>query len=214
MTLAEIEVLVVQMQENIAANTAAIKTLNTTLSNYATDDDLAALTETVKALNANNTTLQNSVTTLTQSVKKIDNLQSLLDVNITNLTGNDLLHYDIASGKWKNIQPSALGISSGGSSGGATKLVDLYDVSISAVSDGQALVYSASLDKWINSTVSSGGSVSGDYLTKSEANQLYLSLRGGIIDGSLTINNTLLVKGLITGEDNVLVSGGVTMYNE
>lgn len=60
-------------------------------------------------------------------------------------------------GLWTNQYLSALGLNSSGGGGGATSLVDLLDVSISNPSNGQALVYNSTTQKWENMNVSGGG---------------------------------------------------------
>lgn len=204
MTLQEIEKLLLQLQTQVSENAAAITTLSITVSNYATDDDLKAIAEKINILQNNNTVLQNSMATLQNTVDKINFLQKLTDVEITNLTEGDVLQYS-NRGKWQNVKATLTG--SGSGTGGATSLAGLSDVIISNLSDGQSLVYNAAAGKWINNTVSSGGSGTGG-LTKEQADQLYLSKYGGTIEGAL------VVKGLTTIEDNLLVKGGITMYYE
>lgn len=204
MTLQEIEKLLIQLQIQVSENAAAIITLSNTISEYATDDDLNAIAEKINVLQNNNTVLQNSMTTLQNSLNKINFLQKLTDVEINNLTEGDVLQYS-NRGKWQNVQAVFTG--SGSGTGGATSLAGLSDVIINNLSDGQSLVYNASAGKWINNTVSGGGSSTGG-LTKEQADQLYLSKYGGTIEGNL------IVKGLTTVEDNLLVKGGITMYYE
>lgn len=215
MTLAEIETLLKQLQTQVAANTAAIKTLNNTIANYATDDDLSAIANKVNTLQNNNTLLQDSVAALSSKIEKITHIDSLLGVSINSLTTNDILQYG-SDGKWHNIQPSALGISGGTSSGGVTSLSALSDVYISGVSNGQALVYSSLNNKWTNGTVSSGssgGSVDmSNYLTIADAQKTYLPLSGGTVQW-LSITNTLTTGNDATIGGNLLVAKGVTMYN-
>lgn len=206
MTLEEMEVALVQLQEQVNSNTTAINALANTISEYS-DDDLATLAEEINILQKNHITLANSVSILSTSVKKIDHLGSLLDVSITNLTEGDVLQYSNL-GKWCNIKANLTG-SSNGTTGSVTSLNDLSDVSLSTLSDGHALVYNAATGKWINQIISTNGSgTGGNYLTKSQADLLYLSLNGG------TVNGELIVKGLTTVDNDLLVSGGITMYNE
>lgn len=220
MSLVEIETLLQQLQSElqqlqseVKANTAAITTLTDTISNYATTDDLTAISKQINTLENNNILLQNTVATLSVEVDKVDHLVKLSDIQIENLTTNDVLQYG-DDGLWHNVSPTTLGITSGGgsSSGGASKLADLSDVYISGLGNGQTLVYSAINNKWINATITTnnnGGS--GDlskYLLASDAEKLYVLKTGDIITGNLTIN------GLTTLGNNLLVKGGVTMYNE
>ena len=87
---------------------------------------------------------------------------------------------------------------------GATKLSDLKDVYISGLSNGHALVYSSINNKWINSDISS--KISGEYLTIDDAAKMYVPVTGGTVDW-------LQVKGLTNVGGNLLVTGGITMYN-
>lgn len=204
MTLAEIETALLQIQEKLNANTAAITSINNTLSNYATTDDLESISEQINVLIDNNSTLQNAVATLDTSVKKIDHLNSLNDVKIGGnhaLTENDVLLYG-NDGKWHNVQISS--IVKQNDQTADIKLSALTDVLISSPTDGQSLVYDGASNRWMNKMVSSG-SGSDDYLTESRANQLYLKLTGGTVDW-------LTVKGLTTLQDNLLVYEGITMH--
>lgn len=220
MSLVEIETLLQQLQSElqqlqseVKANTAAITTLTNTISNYATTDDLTAISKQINTLQNNNILLQNTVATLSVEVDKVDHLVKLSDIQIDNLTANDVLQYG-DDGLWHNVSPTTLGITSGGgsSSGGASKLADLSDVHISGLGNGQALVYSAINNKWINTTITTnnngGSSDLSKYLLASDAEKLYVLKTGDIITGNLTIN------GLTTLGNNLLVKGGVTMYNE
>ena len=220
MSLVEIETLLQQLQSElqqlqseVKANTAAITTLTDTISNYATTDDLTAISKQINTLQNNNILLQNTVATLSVEVDKVDHLVKLSDIQIENLTTNDVLQYG-DDGLWHNVSPTTLGIASGGGSSlsSVTKLSDLSDVYISGVGNGQVLVYSAVNNKWINSTINAGnGSSSGDlskYLLASDAEKLYLLKAGGTITGNLNVN------GLTTLNNNLIVNGGITMYNE
>lgn len=204
MTLLEIEQLLSQLQQQIISNTAAIVTLNNTISNYATTDDLNAIAANLNVLQQNNILIQNDLNTLKDAVDNSDHLDKLIDVEIKNLTEGDVLCYG-STGKWHNIQANLTG--SSGSTGNITRLNDLSDVQLSTLSDGQSLVYNSAIGMWINATVSSSGS-GGNYLTKDYADSLYLSKYGGTVNGDLTIT------GFTTINDNLLVKGGITMYNE
>ena len=211
MSLAEIENLLLKLQAEVKANTAAIVTLNNTVSNYATTDDLTAISKQINTLQNNNVLLQDAVSALNTSVAKIDHLSRLQDIVINNITEGDILQYS-SDGKWHNIQLSGLDINTGtDGTSSVTKLSDLTDVFISGVSNGQALVYSSINNKWINATIQSNGGNTGDmssYLTIKDAQLLYLPLTGGTITGPLT------VTGLTNLGDNLLVTGGITMYNK
>lgn len=209
MTLAEIEILLRQLQEQVTANTAAITTLQNNLTQYATTDDLKTLSTQVNILLDNNDILQEAVAALDTSVKKIDHLETLLDVNVNNITENDILQYS-NRGKWQNIQPSMMNGVVNNNSIGASNLNGLSDIMLTNVTDGQFLVYDAQLGYWTNKTVNvSSGSTGdlGNYMTFADAKRLYLPLTGGTLTGPLT------VKALVTAEDNVIVHKALTMYD-
>lgn len=209
MTLAEIEILLRQLQEQVTANTAAITTLQNNLTQYATTDDLKTLSTQVNILLDNNDTLQEAVAALDTSVKKIDHLETLLDVDVNNVTENDILQYS-NRGKWQNIQPTMLNGLTSSNTSGASNLDGLSDVVLTNLIDGQFLVYDAQLGYWINKTVNVSSGGTGDlsnYMTFADAKRLYLPLTGGTLTGPLT------VKALVTAEDNVLVHKALTMYD-
>lgn len=209
MTLAEIEILLRQLQEQVTANTAAITTLQNNLTQYATTDDLKTLSTQVNILLDNNDTLQEAVAALDTSVKKIDHLETLLDVDVNNITENDVLQYS-NRGKWQNIQPSMMSGLVSNNSTGASDLNGLSDIMLTNVTDGQFLVYDAQLGYWINKTVNVSSGGTGDlsgYMTFADAKRLYLPLTGGTLTGPLT------VKALVTAEDNVIVHKALTMYD-
>ena len=209
MTLAEIEILLRQLQEQVTANTAAITTLQNNLNQYATTDDLKTLSTQVNILLDNNDTLQEAVAALDTSVKKIDHLETLLDVDVNNITENDILQYS-NRGKWQNIQPSMMNGLISNNSIGASNLSGLSDVVLTNIIDGQFLVYDAQLGYWTNKTVNVSSGGNGDlsnYMTFADAKRLYLPLTGGTLTGPLT------VKALVTAEDNVLVHKALTMYD-
>ena len=74
MTQLEIENLLLQLQQQVIANTAAIETLNDTISNYVTTDDFVALTNQINTLQNNNIILRTDLNTLSTAVTKVDHL--------------------------------------------------------------------------------------------------------------------------------------------
>ena len=204
MTLAEIEILLRQLQEQVTANTAAITTLQNNLTQYATTDDLKTLSTQVNILLDNNDTLQEAVAALDTSVKKIDHLETLLDVDVNNITENDILQYS-NKGKWQNIQPSMMNGVVNNNPMGAFNLNGLSDIMLTNVTDGQFLVYDAQLGYWTNKTINVSSGVDKDelnkYMTFADAKRLYLPLSGGTLTGQLTV------------EDNVIVHKALTMYD-
>lgn len=213
MTLAEIEVLLKQLQEQIKQNTTAINTLHDNLNKYATTDDLKALSTQVNILLKNNDILQDSVAALDTRVSKIDHLQTLLDVNVNNLTENDILQYS-NNGKWQNIQPSELKGIINNNTGidpdilNKLSLNQLSDVMINNLINGQVLQYDYQLGYWVNKTIKTNEPSNLDnYMTFEDAKRLYLPLTGG------TLTGPLVVKAMVTVEDNVLVHKALTMYD-
>lgn len=210
MTLLEIEQLLIQMQQQIIANTAAITTLNNTISNYATTDDLNAIATNLNILQQNNALIQNDLNSLKDAVDNSDHLHKLIDVDLINpLTEGDVLCYG-NTGKWHNIPSKQIISNESGSSGNVTELNDLSDVQLTSLSDGHGLIYNAAIGKWTNRKISDNTSSSGNgnYLTKDAADGYYLSKFGG------TVNGDLIVNGLVTINNNLLVKRGITFYNE
>ena len=166
-------------------------------------DNVNELITLVRQLQTTVDTLSTAVAELDTKVQKINHLQKLLDVEIQSLTIGDLLQYS-NDGKWHNIQPSALFVSTT-QTGGVTKLSELSDVIISNPPYNQALTYNSLDGKWHNNTIETGGGSTGDlseYLTKAEAALTYFPLSGGDINGNVKIIG------------NLLVTGGITAYNE
>lgn len=211
MTLAEIELLLKELQTQIEQNTAAIQSLTDASTKYTTKDELTAIATQVNTLQNNNTVLQDSVATLYTSINKIDFLSKLTDVTIDNLTEDDVLQYG-HDGKWHNVNPSVLGITveSGGS---ANSLASLTDVLITGVSDGQTLTYSAINSKWVNKTINTESDSGSNYLTRSQADSLYLSLEGGSVDW-LVVKGITELQNDASIDGNLLTTGGITMYNK
>lgn len=207
MTLNEIETLIIELQKQVAANTAAIVTLNNTVSNYATTDDLEVLSDKIDILQDDNLSLSSDLSSLHNAITKIDHLGKLLDVEIISpLTEGDVLQYS-NTGKWSNVKVDELTPTAPASS--VNSLNDLADVQLTGLTNNHVLMYDSGLGKWTNHKIDTGmdGFDLTNYLTKTEAALLYLPLAGGTISGSL------LVKGFTTIDNDLLVSGGITMYN-
>ena len=77
-----------------------------------------------------------------------------VDPNDTETTITDI---EAMFGFWTEQYLSALGNGGGGGTGGATALTDLVDVAVSSPTNGQALVYNSTTGKWVNQTISGGG---------------------------------------------------------
>lgn len=208
MTLNEIETLIVQLQKQVSANTSAIAILNNAVYNYATTDDLNVLASKINILQDNNLSLSSDLSSLYTAITKIDHLGKLLDVEIIQpLTEGDILQYS-NTGKWNNVKVNK-SISTT-PIGTVNRLNDLADVQLTSLTNNHVLMYDASLGKWTNNKADIGINTELDptkYLTKAQAESLYLPLTGG------TINGPLLVKGLTTIDNDLSVSNGITMYN-
>ena len=157
-----------------------------------------------------------------------------VDPNDTETTITDI---EAMFGFWTNQYLSALG-NGGGGTGGATALTDLVDVAIASPTNGQALVYNATTGKWINQTISGGGTdmptvwanlaaatneqinvshlanaLSGYAQTSALAN--YLPIAGGTVTGNLSVGGTLAVTGAATLSSSItagsfIKSGGTS----
>ena len=225
MTQQEIETLLKQLQQQVELNTTAIQQITDRFNSYSTLFSLYSINSAVSAVQASVSTLQTQVATLQTSIGLVNKLSKLIDVNITNsLAKDDLLQWD--GDRWTNIKPSKLGISD---SSGGMSLEGLSDVSISNKSNGQALVWSNSLGKWTNGTVSGGGSgldvtAMWQELASSSSNQINpshitgaLSLSGLTVNGSTTLKNQSTQLNVTTSgisiNGNTVGTGEITAYS-
>lgn len=225
MTQQEIETLLKQLQQQVELNTTAIQQIADRFNSYSTLSSLYSINSAVSAVQASVSTLQTQVATLQTSIGLVNKLSKLIDVNITNsLAKDDLLQWD--GDRWTNIKPSKLGISD---SSGGISLEGLSDVSISNKSNGQALVWSNSLGKWTNGTVSGGGSgldvtAMWQELASSSSNQINpshitgaLSLSGLTVNGSTTLKNQSTQLSVTTSgisiNGNTVGTGEITAYS-
>lgn len=225
MTQQEIETLLKQLQQQVELNTTAIQQITDRFNSYSTLSSLYSINSAVSAVQASVSTLQTQVATLQTSIGLVNKLSKLIDVNITNsLAKDDLLQWD--GDRWTNIKPSKLGISD---SSGNMSLEGLSDVSISNKSNGQALVWSNSLSKWTNGTVSGGGSgldvtAMWQELASSSSNQINpshitgaLSLSGLTVNGSTTLKNQSTQLNVTTSgisiNGNTIGTGEITAYS-
>ena len=225
MTQQEIETLLKQLQQQVELNTTAIQQITDRFNSYSTLSSLYSINSAVSAVQASVSTLQTQVATLQTSIGLVNKLSKLIDVNITNsLAKDDLLQWD--GDRWTNIKPSKLGISD---SSGNMSLEGLSDVSISGKSNGQALVWSNSLGKWTNGTVSGEGSgldvtAMWQELASSSSNQINpshitgaLSLSGLTVNGSTTLKNQSTQLNVTTSgisiNGNTVGTGEITAYS-
>lgn len=225
MTQQEIETLLKQLQQQVELNTTAIQQIADRFNSYSTLSSLYSINSAVSAVQASVSTLQTQVATLQTSIGLVNKLSKLIDVNITDsLAKDDLLQWD--GDRWTNIKPSKLGMSD---SSGGMSLEGLSDVSISNKSNGQALVWSNSLGKWTNGTVSGGGSgldvtAMWQELASSSSNQINpshitgaLSLSGLTVNGSTTLKNQSTQLSVTTSgisiNGNTVGTGEITAYS-
>ena len=208
MTLVELETLLLNLQAKVEENTAALVTLNNTLSSYATTDDLTAISNEITTLQNNNKVLQNSVAALTTKVNNTHHLASLLDIELTNLTFNDVLQYDV-DGKWKNINIKTILPEQ---EKPAISLSDLSDVKFTNINAGNHLIYNADLGKWTNSTDTDHDDSTdlSNYLTKAEAAITYFPFTGGTITGPTTVLGATIIKNYLHATGNITSEAAVT----
>ena len=201
MTLKELEILVKEIQSQVQLNTLAINQLPSRFNSYVTNDTLTNLNNNVTSNNSDITAIKQQIAKLQSNSNLIGKLNKLLDVNISDLTQNDILQYD--GNRWTNISPTNVVISAVSN----TTLEKLTDVNISNKQDGQAICWDNASQKWINKTISTsgGGSTTGGLdvtamwqeLSKSSDNQINPSH----ITGALTLN------GLTVNGDTTIISG-------
>ena len=195
-------------------------------TNYATIDDLTALTGQVQALQGNVNTVTQNYAQLDQAVENINHLETLRDVSIVNLTEGDVLHYDV-DGTWHNIKPSSLGISGGTGTGGGIDIDTLKEegakLFISKVTDDTAagkITFQNGIvsDK---STVSKGKLQVGTFVTGLVGTGAQIDEFGNAEFQSVTIRDSLSVPELqfnkisvISGEEwNTVCHGEIESVN-
>ena len=140
-------------------------------------------------------------------------LSDLTDVVITALSNGQLLQYDSAAGKWKNVTLSP---------GGATALANLTDVDLTSLQNGQLLQYDSTAGKWKNVTLSPGGATTLAALSDVDLNSLadgeilqYDSASGKWINVAPTSGGHTMISvsgdigtlaGLTDGDDDYVVN--------
>lgn len=231
MTQEQIETLLTQLQQQVQLNTTAIQQLSNQFNNYVTLSTYYSTNNTVNANQSAISTLQQQVAALQTSIGLVNKISKLIDVNITNVTKDDLLQWD--GDRWTNIKPSKLGITGG--TGGSSTLEGLADVQITSKTDGQAIVWSNSVGKWINKTIETGGGSGGgeggldvsamwEALAANTSEQINPShITGALSLSGLTVNgSTVLTNGStqlnvttsnVTVNGNVLGTGEITAYS-
>lgn len=151
MTIDELYQLVKQIQAQVELNTLAVQSISNQLNTYTPLSQFYNVNNKVNGYDATLTDIANKVATLSLDLSKVNKLSTMLDTNIKNAAIDDILQFD--GDRWTNVKASRI---VGG--GGVNKLEDLSDVRISNKLDKQSLVWDNTTSKWINYTVSSGGS--------------------------------------------------------
>lgn len=151
MTIDELYQLVKQIQAQVELNTLAVQSISNQLNTYTPLSQFYNVNNKVNGYDATLTDIANKVATLSLDLSKVNKLSTMLDTNIKNAAINDILQFD--GDRWTNVKASGI---VGGD--GVNKLEDLSDVRISNKLDKQSLVWDNTTSKWINYTVSSGGS--------------------------------------------------------
>lgn len=208
MTLTEIEELLLSLQTKVEQNTATLVTLNNTILSYVTTDDLTAISNEIAILQNDSKVLQNAVATLSNKVNNTHHLASLLDIELNDLTVNDVLQYD-TDGKWKNINIKTILPEV---SPPTISLSDLSDVKLSNINTGNHLIYSAELGKWTNSMDADSDDPTdlSNYLTKAEAAKIYFPFTGGTITGPTTVLGATTIKNYLHATGNITSEAAVT----
>lgn len=222
MTLSELEILVKQIQSQVELNTVAINSLSTRFDSYTTSTTFDSLNTTVTTNSSDITTLKQQIAQLQSDASLVSKLSKLLDVNIQDLTKNDILQFD--GDRWTNIDPSNITVEANPT----TTLENLSDVNIKNKQDGQAICWDNTSSKWINKTISSGsgGGTGGldvdamwEELGKSSENQINPShITGALTISGLTVNGDTTItsgdNGLTISSSKNEVKGNLIGLNE
>lgn len=205
-----------QIEKAITDLQAAVKSLDAKFDNYATLTAMYSVKNTSTANNSKITKLQTELDEIKSSIALVNKISKLIDTNIINPAVGDTLRYD--GDRWTNYQ---LQHTVGGTTGGATSLVELTDVRIGDdLTAGQALCYDAVTGKWTNITIESGGdtpSTGGltveqmwsELATESDYTINPIHVKGDLEVSSLTTTNGLSVTNGDTQLD--VTTEGVTV---
>ena len=116
------------------------------LTGYAELTDLASKQDTLIA--GQNITIAPDGKTIS-ATGGASSIDTLTDVDLTNLVNGQILKYNSTSQKWENANES----------GGVSTLDGLTDVDLTSPTDGQILKYDATNQEWINANESGGTTV-------------------------------------------------------
>ena len=111
---------------------------------YCTKVSFSTLVNTVNLLTNRILTLESQVTALQTSLNKINKLNELIDVVISDINEGDVLQY--STNKWHNIKPSLVITDEVNN----LSLSALSDVAINSPANGHLLQYNITDHKWVN----------------------------------------------------------------
>ena len=197
---------------------------------YCTKVSFSTLVNTVNLLTNRILTLESQVTALQTSLNKINKLNELIDVVISDINEGDVLQY--SNNKWHNIKPSLVITDEVNN----LSLSALSDVKITSPVNGHLLQYNITDGKWVNvagttSDITSYAQIRAfsDYNTyfgtdvdsrisvSTAFDNKYVAINNGTAIG-LTVkynNSTTVLTTQATGVNilgNLLASGEVTAY--
>lgn len=197
---------------------------------YTTKVSFSALVNAVNDLTSRILTLESQVNTLQISLNKLNKLNELIDVVISDINEGDILQY--SNNKWHNIKPSLVITDEVND----LSLSALSDVKITTPANGHLLQYNITDHKWVNvagttSDITSYAQIRAfsDYsnyfntdvdtrLSSSTVfDNKYVAINNGTAIG-LTVKydaNTVVLTTKSTGVDitgNLLASGELTAY--
>ena len=197
---------------------------------YCTKVSFSTLVNTVNLLTARVLTLESQVTALQTSLNKINKLNELIDVVISDINEGDVLQY--SNNKWHNIKPSLVITDEVNN----LSLSALSDVTINSPANGHLLQYNITDHKWVNvagttSDITSYAQIKAfpDYVSSfctdvdariavsTVFDTKYVAINNGTAIG-LTVKydtNTTVLTTNATGVNilgNLLASGEVTAY--
>lgn len=197
---------------------------------YTTKVSFSALVNAVNDLTSRILTLESQVNTLQISLNKLNKLNELIDVVISDINEGDILQY--SNNKWHNIKPSLVITDEVND----LSLSALSDVKITTPANGHLLQYNITDHKWVNvagttSDITSYAQIRAfsdysnyfntDVDTRLNSSTVfdnkYVAINNGTAIG-LTVKydaNTVVLTTKSTGVDitgNLLASGELTAY--
>lgn len=134
-----------ELEEQVKKNTAAIKSVSDSLTQYVKDPYLDITNRQVRSNSSDIEGLRTSLNSIQSQINLQNRIEYMKDSNIVDATKLDLLQYD--GDRWSNIQASKV------VTGLLGKLVDLQDVQITNLRNEHALAWDSELQKWVNKSL-------------------------------------------------------------